>query len=166
MSHLKNYLSTPKYIDIMKRRTVLAGATATIGFGGCLSFRDDSSSQSASPTQNNNFCEIACFEFTHEAWDDAPDWLTIKHSEGRDLLAEDVFITNVIVEYSGNLETESERVIETVAWHEVDDEIAASDGVAGESVRVDIDPQKVVKVLWRTENEEHVLDKIQSYGYD
>jgi hypothetical protein len=150
----------------MKRRTVLAGATATIGFSGCLSFRDDSSSQTESPTQNDDSCEIACFEFTHEGFDDAPDWLTIKHSEGRDLLAEEVFITNVIVEYSGNLGTESEQVIETVAWHEVDDEITASDGIAGESVRVDIDPPDVVQVLWRTESEEHVLDEIESYGYD
>jgi hypothetical protein len=131
-----------------------------------LSFRDDDSSPTESPTQNDDSCEFACFEFTHEAWDDAPDWLTIKHSEGRDLPAEDVFITNIVVEYSGNHETETEQVIETVAWHEVDDEIAASDGIAGESVRVDIDPPDVVQVLWRTQNEEHVLDEISSYGYD
>jgi len=147
----------------MKRRTVLAGATATIGFGGCLSFRDGGSSQTESPTQNDDSCEIACFEFTHEGFDDAPDWLTIKHSEGRDLLAEEVFITNVIVEYSGNLGTESERVIETVAWHEVDDETRGSDGIAGESVRVDIGFPEVVQVLWRNENGERVLDETRSF---
>ncbi|WP_267162950.1 hypothetical protein [Halovenus salina] len=151
----------------MKRRTILAGATAMIGFGGCLSSQNENTPQAESPSPTESpSCEIACFEFTHEAWDDAPDWLTIKHTEGRDLPAEDVFITNVVVEYSGNLETESEQVIETVAWHEVDDEVVPSDGIAGERVRVDIDPQRVVNVLWRTKNEEHVLDGISSYGYD
>jgi hypothetical protein len=152
----------------MKRRTVLAGAIAAVGFGGCLSSQRGSPRQTETPTQTKrspqteDSCEIACFEFTHEAWDDAPDWLTIKHTEGRDLPAEEVFITNVVVEYGRT----TDRVIETVAWHEVDDEIGASDGIAGESVRVDIDPQRAVQVLWRTQNEEHVLDEISSYGYD
>lgn len=155
----------------MKRRTVLAGATAAIGFGGCLSFQNESPSQientpqTENPTENDDSsCEIACFEFSHQPFDDAPDWLTITHTEGRDLPAENVFITNVVVEYSGNLGTET--VIETVAWHEVDNEIVASDGIAGESVRIDIDPPGAVQVLWRTENTEQVLDEIQSYGYD
>jgi hypothetical protein len=145
----------------MKRRMVLAGVPATIGWSGCLSSSSETTSPTGTPTQTENAsCEIACFEFSHEGFDDAPDWLTIAHTEGRNLPAEDVFITNVIV---GGRGRDSDWVIETVAWHEVDDEIRASDGIAGESVRVDIGFPEVVQVLWRNENGERVLDETRSF---
>jgi hypothetical protein len=147
----------------MKRRDVIASATATIGLGGCLALRNENnSSENESPTDSkSDSCEIACFEFTHEGYDDAPDQLTIAHTEGRDLPAEEVFITDVIV---GGRGRDSNWVIETVPWHEVDNTIKPTDGIAGESIHVDIGFPEVVQVLWRNENGERVLDETQPYG--
>lgn len=100
-------------------------------------------------------CEIACFEFTHEAFDDAPDWLTVRHVEGRDLPAGEVYITNVLTESDPDGPWETG----TVAWHAVDADLGPTDGIAGRDVRVDIGFPDVVQVRWRHDGTEAVLDE-------
>ena len=127
----------------LTRRKVLGGVVGAIGVGvGAWALRSPS-------------CEVACFDFYHEGFDDAPDWLTIVHADGRDIPAEEVFITNVVVEHG----PETEWKTDTVAWHQVHDDIAASEGIAGGSVRVDIAFPDVVQVLWRHDGDEEVLDE-------
>lgn len=68
------------------------------------------------------------------------------------------FITNVEVER----EFDGEDVNDTVDWHEVDDDVAPSDGIARRSVQVDIAPPDVVQILWRHDGDEQVLDETRN----
>lgn len=131
----------------LTRRKVLGGVGGAIGIGaGAWVLRSPS-------------CDVACFDFYHEGFDDAPDWLTITHTDGRDLPAEEVFITNVVVEHG----PDSEWVTDTVAWHEVHEDMDPSEGIAGRSIRIDIAFPDVVQVLWRHDTDEQVLDETQEF---
>lgn len=132
----------------MKRRAVLAGTVATVGLGGYLYSKDESRS-----------CDVACFEFFHEGFDDAPDWLTVRHTQGRALPADEVFVTNVVVDHG----PETDWITETVAWHDVDEATDPTDDVDGSSVRVDIGSPDIVRILWRRGDDERVLDETRSF---
>lgn len=124
----------------MNRRTVLVSAIVTIGSGGCLSNGTGSRS-----------CEVACFGFDHRGYDDAPDWLTVRHTGGRDLSANEVFITGIAEEWSSPGEGE------TKPWFELDDELGPTAGIAGEDVQVDLGYVSTVRVLWRHDGNERVI---------
>lgn len=100
--------------------------------------------------------EVACLSFEHDAADDVPDALTIEHTGGDDLPANEVYITNVAVDYR-------EDQIETVQWYEYDDGSDPNDGITGKSVQVPIAFPDVVKVLWRHDDEEKVIGETRSF---
>lgn len=130
----------------MNRRSLLqAGvAGAGLGFAGCLG-----------STECDD--EIACFSFEYQDADDAPSRLDIEHTGGeRDLLADAVYITNVSVDYeSGDTKT--------IAWAELDDDSNPSDTINGETVQIPIGLTEIVKVLWRRDNDERI---IEAWVYD
>lgn len=109
---------------------------------------------------NSDTCtaDVACFSFAHDAYDDNPDILTIEHTGGNDLPANEVYITNVAVDYR-------EEQIETVHWYEYDDGSDPNDGIAGKSVQVPILFPDVVKVLWRQDEEEKVIGETRTFRY-
>lgn len=90
--------------------------------------------------------DVACFEFEHRGFDDAPDVLTVSHTGGDALPADEVFITNVAIDYHDD-------VVDTVPWHEFDDETDETGSIDGDSAEVPILFPDVVEVLWRTDDE-------------
>jgi len=99
-------------------------------------------------------CEVACFEFDHRGFDDAPDWLTIRHTGGRDLPANEVFITGIATEWPPEPEDG-----ETKPWFELDEELGSMDGIGGEAVRVDLAYVRTVRVLWQRDGGEREIGK-------
>lgn len=125
---------------VPSRRSVLAGTTTVyVGITGCLQYIPC-------------FDDVACFNFRHYGANDAPDKLEITHTGGDDLPANEVYITNVALDYEAG-ETG------TVAWSELDDESDPTAGIGGETIRVDIlllDPG-TVEVWWRYEDQVKVI---------
>lgn len=132
------------------RRRALAGLGGAVGVGGAAWV-------GARALREYN-CDVACFAFDWEGFDDAPDWLTIAHVAGRDLPAGEVFIDEVVVES----EPGTEWVTDTVAWADLQDDVAPSDGIGGRRIRVDIGSPDVVQVLWRHEGDQQVLDETRN----
>ncbi|QLH79598.1 hypothetical protein HZS55_20895 [Halosimplex rubrum] len=104
-------------------------------------------------------CErgVACFEAIHRGADDALDRLTVRHVDGQDLPAEEVFLTGVAEEYPPDPETGR-----TVAWHELSD-LAPGDGIAGATVQAKLGLVERVSVLWRRGGEESAVESFQLY---
>ncbi|WP_436907701.1 hypothetical protein [Halosimplex marinum] len=104
-------------------------------------------------------CErgVACFECLHEGADDALDRLTVRHVDGQNLPAEEVFLTGVADDYPPD--PESGR---TVPWHELGD-LAPGDGVAGATVRATLGLVERVSVLWRRGGRESVVESFELY---
>lgn len=104
-------------------------------------------------------CErgVACFEAIHQGADDAPDRLTVRHVDGQDLPADEVFLTGVTDDYLPEPETGR-----AVPWHELND-LTPDDGVAGETVRVRIGYVEEVSVLWRRGGGESVVETFELY---
>ncbi|MFC4988285.1 MULTISPECIES: hypothetical protein [Saliphagus] len=100
--------------------------------------------------------EVACFEFEHEGYDDAPDVLTITHTGGDSLPANEVFITNVAVDYN-------DEEIATVPWYELSANVDADDEIEGDSITVEILFPEVVEVLWRQDGEERVIGETRDF---
>jgi hypothetical protein len=145
--------------DLLKQGGIVSAA----GFSGCL----------------GDSCDVACFSFTFEGFDDAPSWLTIRHTEGKDLPANEVYITGrdgATGEYT-NINTSSSSVGGVMKpWYKLDDELGPNDGIAGAVItRTDFQPKTSestdsfeVLVVWKTDNETKELGSwLRTWqGYD
>jgi hypothetical protein len=100
--------------------------------------------------------DVACFEFEHEGYDDAPDILTISHTGGDSLPANEVFVTNVAIDYNN-------EEIATVPWYELSETVDADDEMGSDSIEVEILFPEVVEVLWRQDNEEQVIGETRDF---
>lgn len=126
------------------RRSVLKGTiVGSVGLAGCLQYIPC-------------FDDVACFTFKHHGVDDAPDILEITHTGGDDLPANEVYITNVALDY------EAEET-GTVAWSNLDDESDPTVGISGETIRIDIRFPDVVEVWWRHEDQVTVIGKTREF---
>jgi len=127
------------------RREVIRGSSvvASVGLAGCQRLWSCSA-------------DVACFEFEHEGYDDAPDILTITHTGGDALPATAVFVTNVAVNYDAD-ETG------TVPWPELSETTDETDDIGGDSVEVEILFPEVVQVLWRHDGDERVIGETRSF---
>lgn len=105
--------------------------------------------------------DVACFEYVHEGADDNPDNLTISHVAGRDLSADEVYVTGTVSEWPPEREEG-----DTEPWHELSRREPASrplepnEGVAGHSVRVHVGLVGTVRVLWRHDGQESILEEL------
>jgi len=114
-------------------------------------------------------CEIACFEFHYEGFDDAPSWLTIWHDEGKNLPANEVYITGKD-EGSGEYRTINTASSEVGGvmkpWYKLADHAGPNDGVADAQIsRTDFEPDASsssdsfeVLVIWKRDDEIIELD--------
>ena len=98
-----------------------------------------------------------CLEFSLNRRDDGLDTLSISHTGGRDLPAEDVYVTGVASDHPPELDRGR-----TVPWHEVG-ELDRTDAVAGRSVPATIGFVETVRVLWRLDGCNTVLEEFQLY---
>lgn len=122
-----------------KRRAVLLVGAGAGGFGA-LEYRELTDCE-----------ELACFAFEYQGADDAPNRLTIEHTGGTERLrAEDVFVTNVSVDYEAGEN-------DTLAWAELDDDLGPSDAISGEAVQIPIRFPDIVTIRWRRDDEEEVV---------
>lgn len=132
---------------VYTRREILrlTGIGLPLGVSGCVRVRDVQLMDTPS-------CDIACFEFEHEGFDDAPDYLTITMVEGRGLPAKEVYVTGVATEWPPQSDSG-----QTKPWHELS-YLGPTESIAGHSIRVDLAYVSTVHVLWRHDDEEHTLD--------
>lgn len=100
---------------------------------------------------------VACFDSIHEGADDVLDRLTVRHVAGRDLAAEDVFITATADEYPPEPDDG-----EPTAWYQLGD-VGRTEGIAGRSLRTTIATVESVQIRWRHDREEIVLDEFELY---
>lgn len=142
------------------RRDILSGAfgVTLVGLGGCTWLLSGQSQ-----------CEKACFEFEFEDFDDAPSWLTIRHVGGKDLPADEVFITGKVEgegDYTNINDTQSSIGGILKPWFKLDEDVGPTDGITGEEIyRTDFAPSiegpacsYQVLVLWENEDDTVVLD--------
>jgi len=101
--------------------------------------------------------DVACFEHVHRGADDNPDNLIVRHVGGRDLPANEVYLTGIAAEYPPESETG-----QTTAWHELGD-LTRTDTIAGHSLSVEVVLVESVRVLWRHDGRESVLERFQLY---
>lgn len=99
--------------------------------------------------------EIACFDYIYQGADDALDRLTVRHVAGRDLAAEDVYITASADAYPPDPDKG-----EPAAWYQLSD-VGWTEGIAGRSLRTTIARVDSACVLWRHDRGEVVLDEFQ-----
>lgn len=116
------------------RRTLLGGTGVIIAAAvGTWLWSSDSLSS-----------DVAEFEFTHEGFDDAPSWLTIRHTGGEDLPADEVFVTGQADgdgEYVNINGSPSSVGGVMKPWYELDEDIGRENGIAGaEITRTDFQP--------------------------
>jgi len=100
--------------------------------------------------------KVARFSFDFQGYDDSPDVLRITHTDGNDLPANEVYITNVAIDYR-------EEVTGTVAWHELDEDVGPTDGIADQTAVVELLFPDVVQILWRHDGEEQVIGETRSF---
>lgn len=141
----------------LSRRKLLSGVALVggIGLGGYALSRES--------------CEIACFKFDHEGFDDAPSWITISHDEGRNLPANEVCITGKD-EGSGEYRTINTASSEVGGvmkpWYKLADRAGPNDGVADAQIsRTAFEPDASsssdsfeVLVVWKRDGEIIELD--------
>jgi hypothetical protein len=133
-------------MNLGRRDLLGTGAVvSSLGVAGCSFF-------SSQPS-----CEIACFDYKHEGADDALDRLTVTHTRGRNLPAGDVYITGIANEWPPEPEEG-----ETVQWS-VLGPLGPADRIDSHSVRVKIGFVESVRILWRDDGEETVLEEFQLY---
>ena len=135
----------------LTRRKVLGGVGGAIGIGvGAWVLRP-------------LLCNVACFTFVYEPFDDAPGYLTIRHTGGRDLSADEVFITGTEAgaESFENVNSFYEPDGDVMkSWADFDSDPDPTDGIAGDEIRIDFGPELssndvafTVLVLWKTDEE-------------
>ena len=151
------------------RRALLGGSGVAIAAAvGVWLWSSDSSSS-----------DVADLEFTHEGFDDAPSWLTVRHTGGEDLPADEVYIT-------GQAEGDGEYVningspssIGGVMkpWYELDEDVGQEGSIGGaEITRTDFQPDVdgridsfEVLVVWEHDGESEIIGEwLRTYqGYD
>jgi hypothetical protein len=124
----------------LKRRAILLGGAATVGFGALGYYgitRCD---------------EVACFSFEFQGADHVANRLDVQHTGGQESLqAGDVYFREVVVDWES-------RETDTIAWSELDDEMEPSDTIDGDEIRLQLLWEtNVVEILWRQEGEETLI---------
>jgi hypothetical protein len=142
------------------RREILSGSIGAtlVGLGGCTGL-----------LSGQFQCEMACFEFEFEGFDDAPSWLTIRHVGGKDLQADEVLITGKVEgegDYTSINDSQSSVGGVLKPWFKLDNDVGPTDGIAGAEIyQTDFAPSiekpacsYQVLVLWEKEDDIITLD--------
>lgn len=137
-----------------RRRELLretGSLAALLGLAGCPSRGGSESSPG-----DGRSCDdaVVCFEHDHEAVESGLDTLTIAHRSGRNLPADEVYVTGIAFGYPPVRDRGY-----TYPWHQLIDGSPTA-GIADQSVRVHPALVDVVRVLWRRDGEVTLLDEI------